>query len=63
MLEIEIKNEFSYVASKLGISINELENLFNVKNKTFRNYPNKRNLIKFFANILIALCIEKRYLK
>jgi N-acetyl sugar amidotransferase len=63
MSEIEIKNEFSYVASKLGISINELENLFNVKNKTFRNYSNKRNLIKFFANILIALGIEKRYLK
>jgi hypothetical protein len=63
MSNIEIKNEFSYVAGKLGISINELEILFNGENKTFRNYSNKRNLIKFFAKIAIALGIEKRYLK
>ena len=32
---------FKFVANKLGLSENELEEIFNGKNKTFRNYKQK----------------------
>jgi hypothetical protein len=56
----DVKNEFEFVANKLGLEVNELLDLFNGKNKTFRDYKNNRALIQFVAKILQVLGLEKR---
>lgn len=55
-----IKNEFEYVANKLGINVEELNVLFLGKNKTFRDYRNNRRLIYFGARVMQILGLEKR---
>jgi hypothetical protein len=58
--EQTLKNEFEFVANKLGLEVNELLDLFNGENKTFRDYKNNRTLIQFGAKILQILGLEKR---
>ncbi len=58
--EQTLKNEFEFVANKLGLEVNELLDLFNGENKTFRDYKNNRALILFGAKILQILGLEKR---
>ena len=53
-------HEFEYVASKLDLTSTELQSIFEGPNKTFRDYPNKRNLILFGANLFRFLGLEKR---
>lgn len=54
--------EFDYVASKLNISTEELNIIFREPLRTFHNFRNKRNIIKFGANILTKIGLEKRVL-
>ena len=56
-----LKQEFEYVAQKLDISVDELQKLFDSPIKTYRNYKNKRGLIRFGASIMRKLQLEKRY--
>lgn len=58
-----LQQEFAFVASKLGLSVAELQALFDGKNKTFRDYRNKRWLIGLGATVLRALGLEKRYFR
>lgn len=55
-----LSQEFDYVANKLGISRDELQSIFNGPNKTYRDYRNKRWLIKLGANVQRLLGLEKR---
>jgi N-acetyl sugar amidotransferase len=55
-----LEKEFNYVAKKLGISNKILLELYNAKNKSFRQYKNKRWLIGIGARILSKLGLEKR---
>ena len=55
-----LKQEFEFVAHKLGLSVDELQVLFKMPKKTFRDYKNKRNLIGMGANIMRKLGLEKR---
>lgn len=55
-----LKQEFDYVASKLGITSAELQEIFEGPNKTFRDYRNKRWLIKLGADVQQWLGMEKR---
>jgi hypothetical protein len=55
-----LMQEFHYVASKLDLSPDELQSIFTGPNKTFRNYPNKRNILLFGASLLRMLGLEKR---
>lgn len=55
-----LKQEFEYVAHKLGLTVNELQILFDMPKKTFRNYKNKRYLIGVGTNIMRKLGLEKR---
>ena len=55
-----LKQEFDYVAQRLGISSAELEELFQGENKTFKDYKNKRWLIGLGANVMRLLGLEKR---
>ena len=55
-----LKQEFEYVANKLGLTVEELQQIFEGENKTWRDYKNKRNLIQFGAKAMRFLGLEKR---
>lgn len=56
-----MKNEFEYVANKLGISEDELQNIFEGDNKSFKDYRNKLWFIQLGAKIINLLGIERRH--
>lgn len=58
-----LKQEFEFVAHKLGLTLAELQQLFDSPKKTYRDYKNKRNLIGFGANTMRWLGLEKRYFR
>lgn len=58
-----LKKEFEYVAHKLGLTVDELQQLFEMPRKTYRNYRNKRQLIDLGANAMRWLGLEKRYFR
>ena len=58
-----LKQEFEYVAHKLGLTVDELQALFDMPIKTFRDYKNKRDLIGLGANVMRKLGLEKRYFR
>ncbi len=58
-----LKQEFEYVAHKLGLTVDELQQLFDSPKKTFRDYKSKRDLIGLGANLLRKLRLEKRYFR
>ena len=60
MDEIFLKKEFEYVANKLDLSVEELNNIFNAPNLTFESYKNKMKYIKIGTKIMKALGLEKR---
>lgn len=55
-----LQKEFEYVANKLDLSRNELQGIFNGANKTFKYYKNKMGIIKFGAQVMQKLGMEKR---
>lgn len=55
-----LKQEFEYVANKLGVSVKELQEIFDSENKTYRDYKNKRFLIGLGAKAMTILGLEKR---
>jgi N-acetyl sugar amidotransferase len=58
-----LKQEFEFVAHKLGLTVDELQALFDMPKKTYRDYKNKRDLIGLGSNILRKLGLEKRYFR
>ncbi len=58
-----LTQEFEYVAHKLGLTVAELQELFDAPKKTYRDYKNKRWLIGAGANSLRWLGLEKRYFR
>jgi N-acetyl sugar amidotransferase len=58
-----LKQEFEFVANKLGLTVAELQSLFDGENKTYRDYKNKRWLIGLGTNVLRTLGLEKRYFR
>lgn len=58
-----LKMEFEYVSHKLGLTIAELQQLFELPKHTFRNYRNKRDLIALGSNIMRTIGMEKRYFR
>lgn len=63
MEEHFLRQEFEYVAHKLGLTVSELQRLFEMPKKTFRDYKNKRDLIGLGANVMRKLGLEKRYFR
>ncbi len=63
MTEHFLRQEFEYVANKLGITVNELQFLFDLPIKTFKDYKCKRSLISMGAKIMCYLGLEKRYFR
>lgn len=54
------EREFEYVANKLDLTVDELQEIFEGKNKTFRDYKNKYFLINLGANVMRRLGLERR---
>jgi N-acetyl sugar amidotransferase len=52
--------EFEYVADKLGITKEELQEIFDGENKSFHDYRTKIKFIKLGATIMQKLGLEKR---
>jgi N-acetyl sugar amidotransferase len=55
-----LKQEFEYVANKLDLTVAELQEIFEGKNKTYRDYRNKRWAIGVGANVMRTLGMERR---
>jgi N-acetyl sugar amidotransferase len=55
--------EFEYVAHKLGLSVDELRDIFLGVNKSSYNYKSKRTLIELGSRIMSLLGLEKRLYK
>lgn len=58
-----LEQEFEYVAHKLDLTVSELQELFDMPKKTYRDYKNKRMLIGLGANVLRWVGLEKRYFR
>lgn len=58
-----LRQEFEFVAHKLGLTVAELQGLFEMPRRTYRDYRNKRWMIGFGAGALRALGLEKRYFR
>ena len=58
-----LKQEFEYVAHKLDLTVDELQQLFELPKKTYRDYKNKRWLIGMGANAMRLLGMEKRFFR
>jgi N-acetyl sugar amidotransferase len=58
-----LKQEFEFVANKLGVSVAELQAIYDGKNKTYRDYKNKRWAIGLGANVMRMLGMERRYFR
>lgn len=55
-----LSQEFEYVANKLDLTVDELQQIFDGENKTYRNYKNKRWAIGIGANVMRLLGLERR---
>lgn len=55
-----LHQEFEFVANKLDLSVDELQQIFDGENKTFNNYKNKYYLIGLGSRIMAKLGLERR---
>jgi N-acetyl sugar amidotransferase len=63
MDELFLKQEFEYVAHKLGFTVDEFQELFDSPQKTYHDYKNKRWLIGLGADVMRWMGLEKRYFR
>lgn len=52
--------EFEYIADKLDLTTEELQNIFEGKNKTFYDYNSKIKLLKLGAKFTQLIGLERR---
>ncbi|MNN68038.1 hypothetical protein D3C81_1837130 [compost metagenome] len=55
-----LKREFEYVANKLDLTVEQLQEIFEGGNKTYHDYRNKRFLIGVGSRVMSALGLERR---
>lgn len=55
-----LKQEFKYIADKLDLTVDELQEIFDGENKTFHDYKTKIKTIALGTKVLTKLGIEKR---
>ncbi len=53
-----IKHDFEYVATKLGVSVDELRSYFNAPNKSYRDYKSQQTIYALGAPIMRMLGME-----
>jgi len=57
--EQTISQDFEYIANKLGITVNELGDIMNGPNKTYRDYKSRMPMITLATKVLRKLGIQK----
>lgn len=55
----DAKHDFEYIATKLGISVEELQNYFDQPNKTYKDYKNQQSLFDLGAKVLKYIGVER----
>lgn len=53
-----LKQDFEYVATKLGVKVDELQAYMNEPNKTYRDYKSQENIYALGAKWMKALGLE-----
>lgn len=61
--EESIRQDFEYIATKLGISVAELEKYMNLPKKTYRDYKSQLPLILWGTKIMKLLGLERRAIR
>ena len=61
--ENTIAQDFEYVATKLGISVNELQGYMDAPNKSVRDYKSQESIFFIGSKIMTVLGIDKRMAK
>lgn len=61
--EDTIKHDFEYVATKLGISVEELQSYLDAPNKSVSDYKSQQHLFNIGAKSMAALGLDKRMAK
>ena len=61
--QASIQDDFKYIANKLGISTDDLQNIMNGKNRSFRDYSSHYHIINIFIKILNFFNVEKRIIR
>ena len=59
----ELAQDFEYIATKLGITVAELQALHDGPNKTYKDYENAMPLIELGTRIMRALGIQKAVMR
>jgi hypothetical protein len=54
-----IKQDFEYIATKLGISVNELQGYMDAPNKTYKDYKSQEGIYNIGAKVMRLLGKEK----
>lgn len=57
--EATVRQEFEYVANKLGITTDELQGYFDGPNRTFRDFKSQESFYMLGAKVMRALGLEK----
>jgi len=57
--EETIKQDFEYIATKLGISVKELQGYMDAPNKTYKDYKSQESIYTIGAKVMRMLGIEK----
>ena len=54
-----IHQDFEYIATKLGISVKELQSYMDAPNKTYKDYKSQENIYNIGAKVMRFLGLEK----
>ncbi len=57
--EDEARQDFEYIATKLGISVSELQGYMDAPNKTYKDYKNQEKLFVLGAKVMKFLGLER----
>lgn len=60
MSEEFLKHEFEYVANKLDLTVDQLQEIFEGENKTYKDYKNKKWIIDLGTKVMRLTGLEKR---
>lgn len=58
-----IVHDFEYIATKLGITVDELQQYMDMPNKSYRDYKSQMNTFLLGGKILSALGVERRVVR
>jgi hypothetical protein len=61
--EQTIANDFEFIANKLGITVQELRDIMNGPNKSYRDYKSRMPLITLATKVLRLLGVQKSIIR